>query len=90
MIPIGAPVTISINPKTEYHGIIRGYNQLSGGYNVWLGNGILIHGTEHDVKMRYDSPAPFTLWQQKSFTLFNFDVCPCHIFGVWNNTFLPA
>lgn len=61
MIPIGAPATATTRCN-KYHGIVT-YNAFD--YHIRVADGMSnnLSFTRNEVKIRYDSPAPFTLWQ---------------------------
>lgn len=67
-IPIGAPVTYSNKAVSPYHRsyFVSGYNSIKPyKYNLKgsiIGDWVGIAATEEEVKIRYDNPAPFTLW----------------------------
>ena len=61
-LPIGTPVTVAWENGEKENGIINRHHWQ--GYYVLLGVCGIDCGFRFDrVKIRYDSPAPFTLWQ---------------------------
>lgn len=68
MIPIGAPVSFEFNKNKKIKGIVLYYHKdiyptlrnCVEVEDVMLGWEYLIHVDK--IKIRYDAPAPFTLW----------------------------
>lgn len=61
MIPIGSPVTVTWGPDRKTNHTVR-YVSPCNKYSRYHLDGMWIAHEDY-VKIRYDSPAPFTLWQ---------------------------
>ena len=87
MIPIGAPVTVTWMNGEKQNGIVESYYAFYGlGANLTLFTkvkfrNIIVAYTFSDtqVKIRYDNPSPFTLWQLN--TLHDGDAMDWHDWG---------
>ena len=67
-IPIGAPVTVTWRSGEKTNFVITGHR--TGGYFKYEAqsesDGTYCLFNAHEFKIRYDSPASFTLWQLNS------------------------
>jgi len=65
MIPTGAPVTATLmgEKRNGYVLSIDRDNEMPYPYRVSTGTNIPLRYRCDEVKIRYDNPAPFTLWQ---------------------------
>lgn len=71
MIPIGAPVTATWSTGKKANFIIHKYKRIGSHYKYdaqSCNDGTYCVFNDSEVKIRYDNPAPFTLWQLNALT----------------------